>query len=185
MKRLLFICSILICISQAAAAEDAALARNEPWPCLYIFENIEYGDPCIFGTGYFTFYCCALSGYRPIGTLLFSISLSSDNIELSNVIFPPEVVVISGGELPGDVEVAMGCVLLGWQVVFSATLFVGEAMNEAVMIGPYTGEATPISIGCDAVVEVPSCLDLLINDPTCGVVAIHESSWGAIKSLYR
>jgi hypothetical protein len=184
MKRLALLCVAVLCLCGAAGANEA-LSLNEPWPCLYLFEDLPSCDPCVYGTGYFSFYCCALAGYRPMGTLLFSISLSSDNLELSDVIFAPEVTVISGGDLPGDVEASIACDFYEWNVVFTATVFVGADSEDAVVIGPFTGETTPLAIANDGTEEVLHCLDLMINNETCNPVSVDGSSWGAVKSLYR
>ena len=184
MRHLMLVLALLILLCQSVGAEEH-LALNEPWPCLYLFGDEAFWHPCVDGTGYFTFYCCALPGYRPIGTLYFSISLSSDNLALSDVVFPPEAVVISGGDLPGDVAVSIDCNSYDWNVVFSATLFVGTESEEAVVIGPFTGESAPLSIANDGTEEYLHCMDLMINDELCNPVEAPGYSWGALKSLYQ
>ncbi len=124
-----------------------------------------------------------------VGALEMSIEQSSYNI----IVTTPEFTDIVGatiGSIPGDIAISfIDCCEVGWFHVFTVQVIVMNQFPEYLAIGPWTGWTFPRVADCTIPYELWDVLeyyDVFINTPGCGtVIGTKESTWGAIKDMYK
>lgn len=190
MRSLILLSVILLLFCQTARAErDDLSCCPVPGGYIGLFADEEHSTWCLEGAGMYTFY-------------LFALPLSSEGmrcVELRTVVNSPDVAVFAPiynelvkepilGGIPGNLAVCFKvCLIEDWVRIFSASAFVMAANEASITIEAFTGSPYPKFLDCGGVeVEANIYTYLWINMPWgCYMTPVKESTWGAIKDMYK
>jgi hypothetical protein len=182
MKKLLLFGIVMMLIAPSASAQpaDAYLA---------LYEDAARSDWCVSGIGFVTMYLFVLPSVDGVVCAELSINVTgagAGGLMWGTPTYHPDVAEPVLGSVPGEMGVCfpVGVCKTEWIYFYSVGILVQTIEAARVEIGPYGTSPYPKVLDClDAEPEAIIFNHFYIND--CGPIAVDESSWGAIKSLYR
>ena len=185
MKKLLLFGILLMMIASPLSAQLPAT------PYLALFEDDARSDWCVDGIGFVTMYLFMLP--MTDGAICAELSTAVTGTGAGALMwmaptYHPDIADPVLGAVPGDMGVCFLSCKTDWVYFYSVGILVQGVDPARVEIGPYGVSPYPIVLDCtpapDAIeYEAIIYNHFYIND--CGPVSVDESSWGAIKNLYR
>lgn len=182
MKRILLVTVMVLLVATAVSAQ------LPPKGYVGFFADVGRSSWCITGMGSFTLYFFALPPQGGMDCVEIRSVLSSGNIAVFNPVYHADVLEPVMGGVPGDLAACFGNCWYNWVQVFSATIFIMAATPETVSIAPFTGSPYPKILDCLVPANEKEAIPftyLYTNTSPCPPIGNSESTWGAIKSLYR
>lgn len=129
-----------------------------------------------------------------VEALEMNVELSSSNIMTSgDQVDFDDIVSGTTGSMPGEIAISFGeCCETGWFRVFRMQAEVFDRLFPSyIAIGPVEHMHPPYPTVTDCTTnheqwDVPVCYSAFINTPGCDlVISTKESTWGAVKSMYK
>ena len=189
MRRLILFSIILLLFCQSARAERDDLGCCPSPGFIGLFANEDHSNWCIYGTGAYTIYLFALPiGDEGMKCVELRTELSSPYIALFNAVFNDDIAEPIMGGVPGDLAACYNSCQTSadWILVFHATLFIMAAEEAIVSIESFTGSPYPKFLTCDGIeIEAIRFTNVYANVIECFPISVKESTWGAIKNMYK
>ena len=139
---------------------------------------------CVSGAGMQTMYFIVLPSENGLICVELSTTLVGTGVSFLAPTWNPDKVDPVMGGFPGDLAVCFGSCHYDWVTFCSVRMFVDDEDPKSIVIGPYATQPFPNALDCFGGEDwATPFTTFYING--CGPLAVEESSWGAIKSLYE
>lgn len=181
MKKLLLFGIALMLIAPPVSAQLPAT------PYLALYEDVVRSDWCVTGIGFVNMYLFVLPNVD--GAVCAELSISVTGAGAGGLMwgvptYHVDVVEPVMGSVPGEMGVCFGDCKMDWIYFYNVGILVQTVEPARAEIGVFGTSPYPKVLDClGAEPEAIIFNHYYIND--CGPVAVDESSWGAIKSLYE
>jgi hypothetical protein len=186
MKKVLLLGIALLLISSVASAQ------LPPWGYVGFFADADHTINCIEAAGMSQVHCYLFfkAGSDQLSCVEFSTTVTSGSgsFFLGTTTLNPDIADPKPtGFLDADVLACFSSCYNDWVMFGDQILAVFTVTPVVIEIGAYPGGDWPKLLSCTGGIEYEGKVftNYYLNSTECGGVAVSESTWGAIKSMYE
>jgi hypothetical protein len=178
MKKIFWLGIMLLLLVAPASAQRPANAY------FGLFIDEARTDWCISGIGFKTMYLVVLPSENDLWCSELSTTVVGSGLRFFAPDWNPDTAEPVMGGIPGDLAQCFVNCHDDWIYVCIVEMVVEDETPKSIEIGPYQTQPYPNALDCyGGEGEAIPFTTFYING--CGPIAVEETSWGAIKSLYE